>query len=388
MTVFEPTSEEQVSDIVREAVSARRTLQVRGGGTRAVYPADTEDTLNTQGLAGVSLYEPGALTMVVGAGTPLDEVEALLETENQRLAFEPWDARSLTGSNGRPTIGGMVATNASGPRRIQAGACRDSILGVRFIDGAGTTIKNGGRVMKNVTGLDLVKLLTGSRGTLGVITEVALKVSPKPEVVSTLVLDGLDVPDAVGAMTAAMTTPFEVTASAHAPDGLEDKPVTLFRLEGFEASVRYRAGELAKALARFGAGRVIEGPGHWRDVRDASMFSDQSGAVWRISVKPTDGVRVGAALPQARLLFDSSGGLVWALTPETLDVRAALAGIPGHATLVRGSAEAQARWGVLNPEPAPLAALSAGLRKRFDPHGVFRSEQASDPSLAAIEAEA
>ena len=293
-------------------------------------------------------------------------MEAALAAEGQQLPFEPWDARPLTGANGEPTIGGVVATNASGPRRIQAGACRDSLVGVRFVDGTGAVVKNGGRVMKNVTGLDLVKLMAGSHGTLGVLTEVSFKVLPKAEAVATVTLDGLDVATAIGAMTAAMATPYDVSGAAHVPRGLGDGAVTMLRLEGFAGSVAHRGRELARALARFGSARIVEGPGDWAWLRDAAGFAGRDGAVWRISVKPTD----GSHLP-AEAIYDWAGGLLWALVPEDFDLRAAMAGIPGHATLVRASAAAKARWGVFHPEPAPLAAIAAGLRARFDPAGVL-----------------
>lgn len=356
-----PATEPALAEAIRAAAAARRPLHIAGGGTRGPAPAAP---LSTRALAGVTLYEPGALTLVARAGTPLGEIEALLAAEGQMLPFEPWDARPLTGSGGTPTLGGMVATNASGPRRITAGACRDSLIGVRFVDGTGAIIKNGGRVMKNVTGLDLVKLMAGSHGTLGVLTEVAFKLLPRPETTMTLVLDGLDPAAAVTAMTEALATPFGVSGAAHLPDQ------TLLRLEGFAGSVAHRARELIRALARF-APRLHEGPDPWPAIRDAAAFAGRAGAVWRISVKPTDGARVAARLPQAALILDWAGGLVWALVPEDLDLRAILAGVPGHATLIRADAAARARWGIFQPEPPILARLSAGLRARFDPAGIL-----------------
>ena len=365
MAALAPASEAELAEAVR---SARGPLVVEGGGTRAGGRAAEGERLSTAGLTGVALDEPGALTLVVRAGTPLAEVEAVLAAEGQMLPFEPWDARPLTGANGVPTIGGAVAVNASGPRRIAAGACRDLMIGVRFVDGTGAIVRNGGRVMKNVTGLDLVKLMAGSRGTLGVLTEVAFKVLPKPEATATLLIEGLDPETAGRAMRAAMATPCDVTGAAHLPGATAR---TLLRLEGFETSVAHRARVLAAALAAFGAGTIVEGPGDWAALRDAAMFGGREGAVWRVSVKPGDGPRLGARLGDAEVAYDWAGGLVWALAPEDLDVRAAMAGIPGHATLVRASAAAHARWGTLHPEPAPVAALSAGLRARFDPAGVL-----------------
>jgi glycolate oxidase FAD binding subunit len=365
-----PSSEAELAEAVRAAAGP---LAVVGGGTRG--PAGGGERLSTAGLRGIRLYEPGALTLVAAAGTPLAEVEAALAAEGQMLPFEPWDARPLTGANGEPTIGGMVATNASGPRRIAAGACRDLMIGVRFVDGTGAVVKNGGRVMKNVTGLDLVKLMAGSRGTLGVLTEVGFKVLPRPETVATLVLEGLDAVAAGHAMRTAMATPCDVTGAAHAGGR------TLVRIEGFEASVAHRARVLATALAEFGPAAVEEVD--WAAVRDAAAFAGRDGAVWRVSVRPTDGPVLGARLGGAEVSYDWAGGLLWVLAPEELDVRAAMVGIGGHATLVRASEAARARWGVLHPEPSAIAALSAGIRRRFDPAGVFGGRGAERLALGA-----
>jgi glycolate oxidase FAD binding subunit len=365
-----PGSEEELAETVRAAAAASRPLAIEGGGTRGLGHPVAGERLSTAGLAGIPLYEPGALTLVARAGTPLAEIEAVLAADNQMLPFEPWDARALTGANGTPTVGGMVATNASGPRRIQAGAARDSLIGVRFVDGTGAIVKNGGRVMKNVTGLDLVKLLAGSHGTLGVLTEVAFKVLPRPETTVTLVLDGLDDATAGRAMTRALATPYQVSAAAHWP-GAASGARTLLRLEGFAASVAHRASALARALADIAPARLEDGEGDWAALRDAAPFAGRDGAVWRVSVRPTDGAVLGARLIGAEVLYDWGGGLLWVLAPEDVDVRAAMASTPGHATLVRASDAAKARLGVFHPEPAPVAALADGLRRRFDPQQVL-----------------
>jgi glycolate oxidase FAD binding subunit len=371
MSDFQPETEAALAELIREAGARGEGFAIRGGGTRAGPAAAGLALLSTAGLTGISLYEPGALTLVVRAGTPLTQVEETLAAEGQMLPFEPWDARALTGSNGTPTIGGMVASNASGPRRIQAGACRDSMIGIRFVDGTGAVVKNGGRVMKNVTGLDLVKLMAGSHGTLGVVTEVAFKVLPGPEATASVILDDLAPGEAVRAMTAALGTPFQVSGAVHLPAGPEGAAATMLRLEGFAGSVAYRAGELARALRRFGTARVVEGAGGWPAVRDAARFGGRDGAVWRISVRPTDGAAVAARLGPAEVMLDWGGGLIWALAPEDFDLRGALVGVKGHATLVRAGAAARGRWGVFHPEPPPVAAIATGLRARFDPAGLF-----------------
>ncbi|MFV1875171.1 FAD-binding protein [Nioella sp.] len=369
--MLSPRDEQELSEAV---AGAGGPLRIVGGGTRPVGRPVAGEVLSVAELSGIELYEPGALTIVAKAGTPLAEVEAALAAENQRLPFEPMDLRGLLGTTGEPTIGGVVAANASGPRRIQAGACRDSLIGVRFVDGRGTVVKNGGRVMKNVTGYDLVKLVAGSYGTLGVLSEVAFKVLPGVETRACVLLNGLSNADAVAAMSKALGSPFEVSGAAHTPAGLDGHPVTMLRLEGFADSVAYRAGRLRELLAGFGdisvetdPERVLAG---WNWVRDVEPFHGRAGDVWRVSVKPSDGPEI-AARAGGDVLMDWGGGLVWALVPEGTDLRAKLRDFAGHATLIRASEETRARLPVFQPEPAPVAALSEGLRRKFDPKGIL-----------------
>lgn len=385
-----PTSEEALADIVRAAASENDPLEILGGGTRRDVgrPVQAGRSLSTAGLTGVTLYEPGALTLIARAGTPLAEVEATLAAEGQRLVFEPGDWRGLMGSTGEPTIGGAVAVNLSGPRRIQAGACRDSLIGVRFVDGRGEINKNGGRVMKNVTGYDLVKLLCGSYGTLGVLTEVAFKVGPAPERSICLMLKGLDDERAAAALSAGLVSPYEVSGAAHlpadcAPDG---DALTMLRLEGFAENMAHRGPALRDRLAAFGAAEIVEDPEEldaaWRHIRDAAPFAGSAGAVWRISVKPTDGPGVGAALRDAlgaRVFYDWGGGLIWALVAEeagggdagAATLRASVAARGGHATLIRASAAVRAAVPVFQPEHPRLARISADLKQKFDPAGAL-----------------
>lgn len=358
------------AELAEHVAGAKAPLIIRGGGTRAVGRPMEGDVLDVSGLTGVTLYEPGALTIVAQAGTPVSEIEATLAAENQRLAFEPYDLTGLLGTRGASTIGGVIATNASGPRRIQAGAARDFALGVRFVDGAGTIVKNGGRVMKNVTGYDLVKLMTGSWGTLGVLTEVSLKVLPGVEDVTTLVIDVTDPADAVAAMSRALGSPYEVSGAAWI-DG-----AVWLRIEGFAASVAYRAGALQKLLSGFGESHLMP-EADWSRVRDAEPLWGAE-TVWRVSVKPSDGPAVIAALPETcASLMDWGGGLVWigqsagdaAATHRA--IQSLVATLGGHATLMKGP-EALRRTGpVFQPEAAGVAALSAALRARFDPRGIL-----------------
>ena len=365
-----PDSEAALADVIK---SAAAPLQVRGGATRGVFVQGAP--LSTREMTGISLYEPGALTLVAAAGTTLKEIEDALAAENQRLAFEPPDYRALLGTTGDPTIGGVLASNASGPRRIQGGAARDYALGIRFVDGSGATVKNGGRVMKNVTGYDLVKLFSGSFGTLGVLSEVSLKVLPVPETQGTLMLRGLSDAQAVRAMSAAMCSPFEVTGAAHGAYVDGDAAVTLLRIEGFDVSVSYRVSALRDVLADTGAEittcDAAASAQIWRDVRDVSVMARADGDVWRVSCKPSRAADLAQRAAALSCAFDWAGGLIWFNTAPGSDLRAALGAFDGHATLVRASEETRRQVPVFHPQPAAVERLSAGLRARFDPRGIL-----------------
>ncbi len=354
-----PANEAELSDMVAGALAP---LLVRGGGTRTLGQA-TGEVLETGGLSGVELYEPGALTLVVRAGTPLAQVQAVLADERQRLAFEPPDLRRLLGRDGVSTIGGVVATNASGPRRVQAGACRDALIGVRLVDGTGSLIKNGGRVMKNVTGYDLVKLLAGSRGTLGVLSEVSFKVQAMPEAEVTLIIEGLGDAAGLEALRRALGSPYDVSGVAR------HSGRSLVRVEGMAGSVAYRAGRLRALVGgEVTLAEAAESAALWRAVRDVLPFADRPGDVWRIVTLPTAAAEVAARL-EAEVIWDWGGGLVWlnAAPGRGAEIAAAVAG-RGHATLVRGEGGP-----VFPPEAAEVAALAAGLKARFDPRGILNA---------------
>lgn len=368
-------------DLAAAIGAAKGPLRVIGGGTRDIGRPVEGEALEV-GISGVEIYEPGALTLVVRAGTPVAEVEALLAGEGQRLGFEPMDHRGLLAAAGTPTIGGVVAANVSGPRRIQAGAARDFTLGARFVDGAGRVIKNGGRVMKNVTGYDLVKLMAGSWGTLGVLSEVSFKLQAIPETEATLVGRGLSLADGVAALSRALGSPYDVTGAAHLDTG---GGVTMVRIEGLEGMVEHRAAALlAGGFDGWELARGETSAALWREVRDVAVFAGGAAPIWRVSLKPGDAPGFSAALTAAGLfhrgLYDWGGGLAWLELPEAGDdggdggaaaLRAALARFGGHATLVRAPAEIRARVDVFQPQPAPLAALSRGLKQKFDPRGIL-----------------
>lgn len=381
-----PADETEVSEAVKAAYVAGQPIEIAGGGSRKRLgrPVQAERTLSTNALDGIGLYEPGALCLVAKAGTPLRVIDETLKAENQRLAFEPMDHRVLLGAaDAEPTIGGIVACGVSGPRRIQAGACRDALIGVRFVNGRGDIVKNGGRVMKNVTGYDLVKLMCGTYGTLGVLTEVSFKLLPQPESEASVLVEGLDDISAVKAMSASLGSPFDVTGAAHVPAGVDGAAAkTLIRIEGFETSVSYRSGKLIELLAPFGAAHALaasDSHDAWCNIRDCRYFADGDRAVWRVSVKPSDGPGCVAALRQTedvRAYYDWGGGLIWMSVADEGDAAAAVlraqtARLGGHATLVRASTQTRMQVSVFEPETPTISLLTNGIKKSFDPGGIL-----------------
>ncbi|MFN3852934.1 MAG: FAD-binding protein [Phreatobacter sp.] len=383
MTLHTPSTPGELAAIIMEARAAGTPLAVAGGNTRAGLgrPVQAAATISTARLSGITLYEPAELVIAARAGTPLAEVTATLAARGQRLPFEPMDHRRLYGTTGEPTVGGVAAANVSGPARINLGAARDSMIGLKFVNGLAEDVKSGGRVMKNVTGLDLVKALAGSHGTLAVFHEVCFKVLPVAEGERTLALSGLAIPRAVEALSAALGSPFEPTGAAHQPAKDEGDARTLIRIEGFAASLAYRTDRLAGLLKGFGAVEVVEGEASrmlWTDIRDAALFEGTDEAVWRISVPPSATPALADRLaPLApRLLADWGGGLVWAGVAASGDagaglVHAAAKAAGGHATLARAPDAVRLAVDVFAPLPAPVMAVQRKLKASFDPGGLL-----------------
>lgn len=362
-----PCNEAEMADILIENHSRRSSLFITGGGTRLDGGAtEAARTLSTTGISGIVAYEPGALTLICRAGTPLEEIEATLLSEGQALAFEPMDHRPILGSRGVPTIGGVVAGNISGPRRLLAGACRDHLLGVRFVDGQGRILKSGGRVMKNVTGLDLSKLICGSYGTLGVLTEVALKTLPIAETQQSLSFANISWNEAMDVFATALATPFEVSGAAYRSG------TAFLRLEGFAAQVAYRTERLATLFRKSAVGILSDGASReiWRGFRDVQHFAGLTMPLWRILLKPSEAPSVAERLLAlgGEVSADWGGGLLWYCGPgDGTSVRRAVG--YGKAMLARcGPLPTFHRFPA---ETAPIAELSAALRRSFDPAGIL-----------------
>jgi glycolate oxidase FAD binding subunit len=392
--ILKPRDAKEVEDAVRWALGNDKALEVAGQGTKHAIgrPSQTDVTLDLSALTGVTLYEPAELVLSARAGTPLAEIEALLDKNNQELAFEPMDyGPMLGGKAGQGTLGGAIAVNLSGPRRIKAGAARDHFLGVQAVTGRGDSIKSGGRVVKNVTGYDMCKVLAGSWGTLAAMTDITLKVLPRAETEATVVVEGLDDGSACAAMSAAMGSPCDVSAAAHLPDhvasyfdGLPNaEAATALRLEGVAPSVAHRKDVLAKLMKTFGPVVLLEEKDSralWKSVRQVKPFATEASRerpLWRISTQPARGHEVAAAVtPAAQMFYDWGGGLIWVAMPfgdepDAAHIRQAVEAVGGHATLIRASASVRAAADVFQPQEAGLAALSKRVKDAFDPKGVL-----------------
>jgi glycolate oxidase FAD binding subunit len=396
---LKPRAAKEVEDAVQWALSRGAALELVGHGSKRAIgrPAQSDLTLDLSGLSGVTLYEPEELVLSAQAGTPLDEIEALLAERGQHLAFEPIEYGPLLGgapSNG--TIGGVLAANLCGPRRITAGAARDHFLGFEAVSGRGESFKAGGRVVKNVTGYDLCKLMAGSWGTLAALTTVTIKTLPRPQTQATVLVPGLDDATAIRAMAAAMATSCDVSGTAHLPAAVagpiglgEGRSLTLLRLEGVAPSVAHRKAALMTAMKSFvkafGAVEMCDEPVSrkvWRSVRDVSPFTGPDLSprpVWRIVTAPSRGAQLAGmitAATEAEVLYDWAGGLVWVMLAPSDDagaalVRRAVGACGGQAMLIRAPAATRAAVDVFSPQEPGLASLTRRVKHGFDPNGVL-----------------
>jgi glycolate oxidase FAD binding subunit len=395
---LQPGDAKDVEAAVQWMLAEGKAAEIVGHGSKRAIgrPAQTDVTLDLSALSGVMLYEPEELVLSAKAATPLAEIEALVASRGQQLAFEPMDyATILGGGAGRGTIGGALAANLSGPRRIKAGAARDHFLGFAAVSGRGEIFKSGGRVVKNVTGYDLCKLIAGSWGTLAAMTEVTIKVLPAAETEETLLIRGLEPAQAIAAMTIAMGSACDVSGAAHLPAEVAASipavagaggSVTALRLEGFSPSVAHRRRLLEVLMKSLGEGATIDASAShalWRAVRDVTPFAAGGGGaerpLWRISTAPNRGAELAARIARqldAQVLYDWAGGLLWLALDGSADagatpIGAAVAAAGGHATLIRAPASMRAATDVFAPQEAGLAALTKRVKESFDPRGAF-----------------
>jgi len=398
MNDYFPENEAQAAELIRHHAAKGQKLLISGGGTRwaqgMIQNSAAHALLRSTLLTGIVAYNPHEMVMTARAGTPMGEIEAALAENGQMMVFEAVDQRSLIKTSGEPTIGGLFASNMSGPRRFGAGAARDSLLGVRFVNGRGEVVKNGGRVMKNVTGLDLVKLLAGSFGSLGLISEVTFRVPPRYQASCSVAISGLTDSQAITAMARAMALPVSVSGAAHVPaslsphlagGGVFSQAATVLRLEGLPNSLSSRCEKLLAEMSEFGSVTHVEQDFSlqiWREIGNVSLFADGTQRpVWRISVAPSVAPQIVEAMARAGkhdgrdMFYDWQGGLLW-MRMERESHGAHLRQLikahgGGHASLIRASAADYAATPVLQPPDAAVALLSARVKQAFDPANVF-----------------
>ncbi len=401
MASLKPETSEQALEAVAWALAEETPLEVIGRGSKRALgrPVQAGNNIELSALSGITLYEPEELVLSARAGTPLAEIESALAAKNQMLAFEPADLGPLLGgAAGAGSIGGVLACNLAGPRRIKVGAARDHFLGAHAVSGRGEVFKIGGRVVKNVTGYDLCKLLAGSYGTLAAMTDVTVKVLPAPEKTRTVLFHGLDDAAAVKAMSRALQSSHEVSGAAHMPAALTGGSavsyvakaggaVTAIRVEGPGPSVEHRAAALRRDLADVAESEELHSVNSaklWTELRDVAAFvKDSSRVIWRISIPPAAGAEVVARIAlgeDTRHFFDWGGGLIWLALPASdalafearhAAVRAALKDCGGHATLIRAPEDLRARVPVFQPQEEGLAALTARVKNSFDPRRIL-----------------
>jgi glycolate oxidase FAD binding subunit len=364
-----PDSEQGIADAV---LAATGPLLVQGNATKAAMlrPVQAAETLSTANLAGITLYAPNELVMSAKAGTRLSDIETALAERGQQMIAEP---PHIHGEN--QTIGGIFATNFSGPRRVTGGAIRDHVLGVRCVNGKGEIQNFGGRVLKNVTGLDLAKFLTGSFGTLAVLTEITFKVLPITAATGTLAIRNLEPQDAVKCLSAGLGSPFSVSGAAYLPA----TKTAYLRIEDFAASVKYRTEKLAAQLQAFDPAEILDTKASkalWADIRDCKPLAN-AGATWRISAAPSAGPKILRALERVGItgFLDWGGGLIWLTGPaDEVSHRAVTQEATAHGAvwwLMDAPAPLRAMVDVMPPETPALAAIGQRLRDKFDPRGLF-----------------
>ncbi|MGU7772609.1 glycolate oxidase subunit GlcE [Burkholderia sp. MR1-5-21] len=378
-----PRDTADLVDIIADANPHARSFEIVGGGTKRAFgePVRADALLDLSAMSGIDFYEPEELVIKVRAGTPVATVRAALAAHRQQLAFEPPDYGAFFGGElERDTIGGIVACNLAGPRRILSGAARDAVLGVEGVNGRGEAFKGGGRTVKNVTGYDVPRLMTGSFGTLAALASVTLKVQPAWPDEITLLADGLDDETAIGWLGDALRLPFEVSAAAHVGGFLGDPPTTALRLEGFGASVAGRRTELVQRVGRVAPLRMIDGDASrtfWRALRDLHAFAgDRDACVWRLMLPATHAPRIVASLG-GQAIYDWGGSLVFVRTDaagvaaQSATLRQAVEAAGGQACLFRAPAALRREVRAFHPRPAGLRALGERVRQTFDPNCVL-----------------
>ena len=384
MAHFAIADEVELVDVVRAAREMREPFEILGRGTKRAYGRATTiaNTLDVSALSGILNYEHDELVITTRAATPLSEIEAVLNQRQQRLGFDPADWGPLFGAPAKAgSIGGALSADTNGPARLRFGAARDHLLGYRAVNGFGEVYKAGGRVVKNVTGFDLSKLMCGALGTLGVLTEVTLRVYPRAAVSQTLIVKDVMPQEGFAVLRRAWSSPFEPTGLAYLSGcaaqaftvGDCGRGAALLRVEGAEEPLKEKVAALRALLSTCTLYRIDDGDTVFAQIGEGSPFLNYAGDVWRLSVPQA---RAAACIERvnAPLWFaDWAGGLLWLGLPASSApvLRAIAAGVGGHATLFRANAESRENISVFQPEPPAHATLTKSVKAAFDPLALF-----------------
>ena len=396
--LLRPEDTQETEEIIKTALAEQRPIEVVGNGTKRGLgrPVETNISVSLSKISGITLYQPEELVVTAGAGTTLKEIRKILESNRQHLAFEPPDWGPLFGEKpDNQTIGGIIATNLSGPRRIQCGAARDHLLGAEMVTGRGETVRTGGRVVKNVTGYDLCKLVSGSYGTLGLLTKLTLKVLPVAEKIRTLLILDLEEEQALSGMTAALSSPHNVSAAAFLPIESARRSnikyvadlntsIMAIRIEGVAPSVEARLNSLRRLLSPLGNSEELHFRNSklfWEEIGNVYyLSSEENKTIWRISVPPSNSINVARQVArgcESTIYFDWGGGLLWVgIIPELKDggskiIRTAIKACGGHATLIRASEIIREKIPVFQPPGSVVFNLNRRIKEGFDPKHIL-----------------
>jgi glycolate oxidase FAD binding subunit len=374
-------TEADVIDAVQAARARSRSLEIVGAGTKRAYgrPTACDDVLDVSALRGIVKYEPAELILTVLPGTPVAEITTLLESKNQRLGFEPPDWGPLLGmAADDATIGGVLSADVNGAAAIRYGRARDSLLGVRAVNGLGEAYKAGGKVVKNVTGFDLPKLMCGAMGTLGVFTEVTLRVYPKPPQSVSLIVRDVNVEDGFALLRRVWQSPLEATAHAYIPAsipltqlGYIGEGAALIRLEGAHEPLKEK---IAALLAIVPPAQQIEASSIFGLISSGTIFAGQHCDLWRVAVPPSEAAGIVRQMGSSIFAADWAGGSLWIgleAGGNGAALRAHCEKAGGQATLVKADEETRQRVAPFSPEPPARRALTKAVKTAFDPRNIF-----------------
>ncbi len=396
-TSWQPYNADQLLDAVKLAIAEGQSLNIKGQGSKQGFgrPIIATQILDISGLKGITAYEPSELFMTANVATTIAEIKTTLKQNNQQLAFEPPNMGVLYGVNEAygdiGSIGGAIACNLAGPRRIQVGAARDHFLGFCAVSGRGEVFKSGGTVVKNVTGFDLSKLLAGSFGTLAVMSRVTFKVMPAPEKIRTILCFGVKDNQAIKILAAALGSSNEVSGAAYLPALAASRSnvnyisgagtgVAAIRIEGPKSSVEHRSKALINQIEKFGQTDELHTQNSnllWKEISDVGVLLGD-GQVWRLSVPPMNGAKIVKNILssiKANVFYDWGGGLIWLETNNSNIsagiIREAIKLGGGHATLIRAEASVREKVSVFEPQSDVLSNLTARIKKGFDPKSIL-----------------